>query len=699
MEFAGRAGVFRKVGQVPGASQRAAGRRSSYYLAGCALQPGSSSRRVNTSMKTTRKPKVPLNQATRNRLLDEAVDDYAIHTLDSAGRIASWSAGAARLFGHDASEILGRDYACFHTRKDRDAGVPQQALRQADAEGRFETEGWRVRSNGKRFWAQVVIDAIRDSQGQLLGFAQLIHDLSKGRAAKEALRRSQEQFRLLVQSVTDYAIYMLDHRGRITNWNLGAQRIKGYLPEEVIGRHFSCFYTPEDREAGEPARGLAAAEREGRFEKEGWRVRKDGSRFWANVVIDPIRDSDGRLIGFAKVTRDITHRIEAERELERARQELFQAQKMESLGHLTGGVAHDFNNLLTVIIGSLGLLKKRLPGDQRTADLLQNALEAAQRGANLTQRMLSFARKQRLDPQPCAIPDLLRGMTDLLIHSLGPSVSIETRFPLDLDLGLTDANQLELSIINLATNARDAMPNGGRIVFSASNQRVPADNPHRLAPGNYICLSISDTGSGMDEETLRRAVEPFYTTKGIGRGTGLGLSIVDGLAEQLGGRLTLESQPGVGTTANIWIPAVPRTPESARTGNGATPQAPSESERVRLSCRVLVVDDDPLVLNNTAAMLEDLGCSVLKADSGSLALEILTATPELDILLTDQAMPRMNGSQLVERVMAQGRPLKMALATGFAEKIEGAAAQLPKLAKPFGQEELYLFLTGTLKAG
>ncbi len=451
-------------------------------------------------MKTTRKPKVPLNQATRNRLLDEAVDDYAIHTLDSAGRIASWSAGAARLFGHDASEILGRDYACFHTRKDRDAGVPQQALRQADAEGRFETEGWRVRSNGKRFWAQVVIDAIRDSQGQLLGFAQLIHDLSEGRAAKEALRRSQEQFRLLVQSVTDYAIYMLDHRGRITNWNLGAQRIKGYLPEEVIGRHFSCFYTPEDREAGEPARGLAAAEREGRFEKEGWRVRKDGSRFWANVVIDPIRDSDGRLIGFAKVTRDITHRIEAERELERARQELFQAQKMESLGHLTGGVAHDFNNLLTVIIGSLGLLKKRLPGDQRTADLLQNALEAAQRGANLTQRMLSFARKQRLDPQPCAIPDLLRGMTDLLIHSLGPSVSIETRFPLDLDLGLTDANQLELSIINLATNARDAMPNGGRIVFSASNQRVPADNPHRLAPGNYICLSISDTGSGMDEE-------------------------------------------------------------------------------------------------------------------------------------------------------------------------------------------------------
>ena len=379
-------------------------------------------------MKTTRKPKVPLNQATRNRLLDEAVDDYAIHTLDSAGRIASWSAGAARLFGHDASEILGRDYACFHTRKDRDAGVPQQALRQADAEGRFETEGWRVRSNGKRFWAQVVIDAIRDSQGQLLGFAQLIHDLSEGRAAGGAAAQpgavppaGAERYRLRhLHARPPRADHQLEPR-RPADQGLPAGR--GDRPALLLLLH------PEDREAGEPARGLAAAEREGRFEKEGWRVRKDGSRFWANVVIDPIRDSDGRLIGFAKVTRDITHRIEAERELERARQELFQAQKMESLGHLTGGVAHDFNNLLTVIIGSLGLLKKRLPGDQRTADLLQNALEAAQRGANLTQRMLSFARKQRLDPQPCAIPDLLRGMTDLLIHSLGPSVSIETRFP------------------------------------------------------------------------------------------------------------------------------------------------------------------------------------------------------------------------------------------------------------------------------
>ncbi len=650
-------------------------------------------------MKTTRKPKVPLNQAMRNRLLDEAVDDYAIHTLDSAGRIASWSAGAARLFGHDASEILGRDYACFHTRKDRDAGVPQQALRQADAEGRFETEGWRVRSNGKRFWAQVVIDAIRDSQGQLLGFAQLIHDLSEGRAASEALRRSQEQFRLLVQSVTDYAIYMLDHRGRITNWNLGAQRIKGYLPEEVIGRHFSCFYTPEDREAGEPARGLAAAEREGRFEKEGWRVRKDGSRFWANVVIDPIRDSDGRLIGFAKVTRDITHRIEAERELERARQELFQAQKMESLGHLTGGVAHDFNNLLTVIIGSLGLLKKRLPwrpAHRRPLAERPGGRPARRQPdpADAFLRPQATSRSAALrDPRPVARDDRpadpFPGTERIDRDALSPGSRPRP-----------DRRQPARTVHHQPCHQRPrrhAQRRAHRL--SASNQRVPADNPHRLAPGNYICLSISDTGSGMDEETLRRAVEPFYTTKGIGRGTGLGLSIVDGLAEQLGGRLTLESQPGVGTTANIWIPAVPRTPESARTGNGATPQAPSESERVRLSCRVLVVDDDPLVLNNTAAMLEDLGCSVLKADSGSLALEILTATPELDILLTDQAMPRMNGSQLVERVMAQGRPLKMALATGFAEKIEGAAAQLPKLAKPFGQEELYLFLTGTLKAG
>ncbi|MNZ49866.1 Blue-light-activated protein [compost metagenome] len=413
------------------------------------------------------------------------------------------------------------------------------------------------------------------------------------------------------------------------------------------------------------------------------------------MVLNPIRGTDGELIGFAKITRDITQRVESERELERARQQLFQSQKMESLGHLTGSVAHDFNNLLTVIISSLGLLKKRLPDDERTVDLLQNTLEAAQRGATLTQRMLAFARQQKINPQPHSIPDLLRGMSDLLVHSLGPNIAIEYRFPPGLDLVLTDANHLELSIINLATNARDAMPDGGRIIFSASRQSVTANSPHRLAPGDYICLSITDNGAGMDEQTLRRAVEPFYTTKDVGRGTGLGLSIVDGLAEQLGGRLTLQSQPGVGTTANIWMPVAPA--EEIRGSREQQAPGYNEERYFPLSCRVLVVDDDPLVLNTTVAMLEDLGCSVLKADSATAALEILAKTPDLDLLLTDQAMPRMSGSQLVERAMALGRPLKMAISTGFTAKMDGVAAQLPRLAKPFDQKDLYTFLTGILK--
>ncbi|MNM89636.1 Blue-light-activated protein [compost metagenome] len=615
--------------------------------------------------------------------------------VDADGTVATWSEGLLRLFGYQSDEVCGHSYARFYTLKDRQAGLPEKALQAAERDGRFESEGWRVRKNGRRYWALVVIDAIRDCDGKLLGFAHMVHDLSESRLARKSPRHTHEQFRLLMQSVADYAIYMIDRKGRITSWNLGAQRILGYLPEEIIGQHFSCFYTEEDRRIGEPARSLETAEREGRFEKEGWRVRKDGTRFSANVVLNPIRGTDGELIGFAKITRDITQRVESERELERARQQLFQSQKMESLGHLTGSVAHDFNNLLTVIISSLGLLKKRLPDDERTVDLLQNTLEAAQRGATLTQRMLAFARQQKINPQPHSIPDLLRGMSDLLVHSLGPNIAIEYRFPPSLDLVLTDANHLELSIINLATNARDAMPDGGRIIFSASRQSVTANSPHRLAPGDYICLSITDNGAGMDEQTLRRAVEPFYTTKDVGRGTGLGLSIVDGLAEQLGGRLTLQSQPGVGTTANIWMPVAPA--EEIRGSREQQAPGYNEERYFPLSCRVLVVDDDPLVLNTTVAMLEDLGCSVLKADSATAALEILAKTPDLDLLLTDQAMPRMSGSQLVERAMALGRPLKMAISTGFTAKMDGVAAQLPRLAKPFDQKDLYTFLTGILK--
>ena len=254
---------------------------------------------------------------SRYRMLIEAVSDYAIYMLDPEGLISSWNPGARRFKGYEESEILGEHFSRFYTEADREAGLPRRALEIAAREGKFEGEGWRCRKDGTRFWAFVVIDAIRDRSGNLLGFAKITRDLTERKLAEEELRKSEEQFRLLVQGVTDYAIYMMTPAGQVSSWNAGAERIKGYRPEEIIGKHFSQFYTEEDRQAGIPQIALETAAREGRFEKEGWRIRKDGSKFVANVVIDAIRAPDGKLLGFAKITRDITERREAERTLRR----------------------------------------------------------------------------------------------------------------------------------------------------------------------------------------------------------------------------------------------------------------------------------------------------------------------------------------------------------------------------------------------
>jgi PAS domain S-box-containing protein len=511
-------------------------------------------------------------------------------------------------------------------------------------------------------------------------------------AAREAtaLRESEERFRLLLQSVTDYAIFMLDRQGRVANWNTGARRIKGYDEQEIIGSHFSRFYTEEDRKAGVPKRALETAVKDGKFEAEGWRVRKDGSRFWASVVIDPIWNDLGELVGFAKVTRDITERKKAQEALEQAREALTQAQKLEAVGQLTGGVAHDFNNLLMAVLGSLELLKKRLPPDPKLMRLLDNAVQGAQRGAALTQRMLAFARRQDLKPTAVGVPDLVRGMTDLLRRSIGPTIQIETHFPLGLRPVLVDANQLELALLNLAVNARDAMPKGGRIIISAREEAGTADNG--LPSGRYVCLSVADTGEGMDEETLARAQEPFFTTKGVGRGTGLGLSMVRGLAEQSQGRLVLTSRKGEGTTAEVWLPVA----EAEETPKPATVVAyPHEVIR---SLTVLVVDDDPLVLENTAAMLEDLGHRVIEARSGHEALELLGRARTLDLVLTDHAMPGMTGMELADRIRAERPGLRVLLATGYAELPPAAGEGLPRLSKPFDQSALARAIAEVMQA-
>ena len=365
-----------------------------------------------------------------------------------------------------------------------------------------------------------------------------------------------ERFRLLVDAITDYAIYMLDVDGFVSSWNAGARRFKGYDDAEIVGQHFSRFYTEEDQLKGMPQKALRIAAAEGRFETEGWRLRKDGSRFWAHVIVDPVKDIDGHVIGFAKVTRDLSERRRAQDALEKVQHALAQTQKLESIGKLTGGIAHDFNNLLTAITGCLELLEKRLPADDaRAKSLLQNALHGAARGSTLTQRMLAFARRQQLNIETLSLRDLIGGMIDLLDRSLGPEIVLSVDLPDNLPPVRADANQLEAAIINLAINARDAMPNGGDIRISANALRLDDDDPLGLPRGAYVCLSVSDHGEGMDPETLARATEPFFTTKGIGKGTGLGLSMVHGLAEQSGGKLHITSQQNRGTTIELILPA------------------------------------------------------------------------------------------------------------------------------------------------
>ena len=609
----------------------------------------------------------------RYRLLVDNIVDYAIYMLDTNGFVASWNQGAERFKGYTASEIIGQHFSRFYTEEDRKTDIPSRALTMARTEGKFEQEGWRVRKDGSRFWANVIIDPIRDSRKNLVGYAKVTRDLTQRKLAADALRASEEQFRLLVQGVTDYAIFMLSPEGVVTNWNSGAAHIKGYSREEIVGQHFSKFYTPEDLATGLPSRALEIARATGRFVSEGWRLRKDGRRFWASVVIDPVRDEDGKLVGFAKVTRDITERLEAEQILEKTREALFQSQKMEAIGQLTGGVAHDFNNLLAAALGSLELMERHLPeGNMKLRSLHRNAVAALRRGSSLTQRMLAFARRQDLKSDAVDVRGLVDGLSDLIQRSLGPSIMLENRVVSSLPNVKADANQVEMALLNLTMNARDAMPDGGAIVIDAHLT---------LEPKEFICLSVTDGGIGMDEETLRKAVEPFYTTKGVGKGTGLGLSMVKGLAEQSGGFFKLHSKKGDGTRAEIYLPIA-----TGSTKEAAMPRERQGGESTGM--RVLAVDDDPLVLLNTLAMLEELGHEPVEAASAAKALDILSSGQKIDLVVTDQAMPHMTGMQLVETIREKWPQLRVVIATGYAELPANSLASFIRLAKPFGQNDL-----------
>ena len=404
-----------------------------------------------------------------------------------------------------------------------------------------------------------------------------------------------------------------------------------------------------------------------------------------------LRNAAGERVGAYQFVYDVTERLREQARLREAEEQLRQSQKLETIGQLTGGVAHDFNNLLMAVIANLDLLRRRVGGDANLLRLVDGAMQGAERGAALTQRLLAFSRRHDLQPQAVHVPVLLEGMRQLLERSVGPMVQLELQ-----DGGestrpvLVDPNQLELAILNLALNARDAMPNGGVVTLSFDQIEIARSHDLGLDPGGYLRLRVRDTGSGMDEATLKRAIEPFFSTKGVGKGTGLGLSMIHGLAVQSGGALRLSSEVGVGTTAELFLPVTTATPsqnevQSEASYGGAAPAT------------VLLVDDDALIAMSTSMMLEDLGHRVIEANSGPSALEILKSPADVDVLLTDQAMPGMTGLELARHARKLRPNLPILLATGYAELPEAPAMNLPRLTKPFDQKQLASELARVLR--
>ncbi len=501
---------------------------------------------------------------------------------------------------------------------------------------------------------------------------------------------SEQNFSVLVQGVADYSLILLSPEGRVTTWNLGAERMKGYLAREIQGAHFSRFYTEEDRASGLPARALETAAREGKFEVEGLRVRKSGECFWAHTVIDAIRDEAGKLVGYAKITRDITQRKHAEEELNRAQQDLAHAQKIEATGQLTGGIAHDFNNMLAVILASARLLQDRLRRGEDVQSFIDGIREAAERGVALTKGLLAFARRQPLAPEPIDANRLVKGMSEIFRRTIPESIEIETVLAGGLWTTRADRNALENALLNLVTNARDAMGAGGRLTIETANAYLDdayAARHAEVTPGQYVVVAVTDTGAGMTPEVVQRAFEPFFTTKPTGQGTGLGLSQVYGFAKQSGGHAKIYTEPDRGTTIKLYLPRL----LSSEKPIDKERDLPATLLRSRQNEQILVVEDDPQVRTLVLEMLAELGYRTTAATSPADALMLLEKH-DVALMLTDVVMPGMNGRQLAEKAQSVRPGLKTLFMTGYTQNAivhngildPGVAL----LTKPFSLEEL-----------
>jgi PAS domain S-box-containing protein len=634
-----------------------------------------------------------LDERVRERTAALADANMHMHEAQRLANLGSWSWDIARnriAWSEQLYAIYGRAPDQFHGTLDEFIGFVhpddrarlQASIGEALKSGpNFTHEERIMRPDGSVRYLQSVGQVVRDEHGVAIRMLGVCLDVTERKQAESALHDSEQSTRLLLEGVHDHAIYMLDTEGRVRTWNDGAARIKGYRAEDVIGRHFRHFYTEEDRAQGEPERSLAVAAAEGKYEAQGWRIRKDGSRFFANTVVSAIRNDAGELIGFAKITRDITAQHEAQVALEQTREQLAQSQKMEALGQLTGGIAHDFNNLLMIVSGYAQILQRRL-SEAKDRQAIEAIRAAASRGERLTRQLLTFSRRQQLTPVVVDLRTRIGAVRDMLAPSLRGNIEfvadIEDKiWPVQVDQG-----ELELALVNIAVNARDAMPEGGTITLSARNVVLKPGSAAGPLEGDFVALAIIDTGTGMPAETVQRVFEPFFTTKPVGKGTGLGLSQVHGFAAQSGGAVTVASEVGRGTVVTVYLPRA-RAEAAAGAGETAVP-ASGQAQGT-----VLVVEDSREVAEVTSALLEQLGYRVVRAENAAEALRHLQQGIEFDLLLSDILMPgSLDGLALAEICRERFPDIPILLTSGYSDAAQAADGRFDILRKPFELSEL-----------
>ena len=595
----------------------------------------------------------PLVDPRIYQLLVEQVKDYALFVLDPAGHILTWNEGAQRIKGYRPDEILGRHFSVFYTPEAAQNGWPAEELRLATREGRFEDEGWRLRKDGSRFWANVVITALRDEDGTLLGFSKITRDLTERKLHEEAVRQAEERFRLLVEGVVDYAIYMLDPEGVITSWNAGAERITGYAREEIIGRHFSRFYSDEDIEAGRPWEELAAARREGRAEDESWRLRKDGGRFWARVVVTAVHDAQGKLRGFAKVTQDLSERRHL-RDLEKA---------SRNVNEFIATLAHELRNPLAPIRSAVEVMAKLGPSDPAQQTLRETIDRQSGQLARIVDDMIDISRITRgglvISRAPVDLAEVLRRALETaapLIQAAQHRLEVQlAREPLMVE---GDMHRLTQLLANVLNNAARYTPPGGEISLRAQRE------------DGWSLVQVRDTGRGIDPDMLERIFDMFVQGRSpierVGGGLGVGLALARRIAEMHGGSLTARSDgENRGSEFTLRIPLL------AATRAPAQKKAADSAAHAIVPKRVLVVDDNIDAATTLQLLLESLGHETCVAHDGAQALR-MAAQFQPDIVLLDIGMPGLNGYEVARRMRAleRRRPLRIVAITGWDQEAD-----------------------------